>query len=33
MIGARIGLDFSILSYVIAVITNEVVAVILRLTG
>jgi Zn-dependent protease len=33
MIGAQLGLDFSIVSYVIAVVTNEVVAVILRLTG
>jgi Zn-dependent protease len=33
MIGAQIGLDFSIVSYVIAVVTNEVVAVILWLTG
>jgi Zn-dependent protease len=33
MIGAQIGLDFSIVSHVIAVVTSEVVAVILRLTG
>jgi Zn-dependent protease len=33
MIGAQIGLDLSIVSYVIAVVTGEVVAVILRLTG
>ena len=33
MIGAQIGLDLSIVSHVIAVVTNEVVAVILRLTG
>jgi hypothetical protein len=33
MIGAQIGLDFNIVSHVIAVVTNEVVAVILRLTG
>jgi Zn-dependent protease len=33
MIGAQLGLDFSIVSYVIAIVTNEVVAVILRLTG
>jgi Zn-dependent protease len=33
MIGAQIGLDFSIVSHVIAVVTSGVVAVILRLTG
>jgi Zn-dependent protease len=33
MIGAQIGLDFSIVSHVIAVVTSEVIAVILRLTG
>ena len=33
MIGAQIGLDLSIVSHVIAVVTGEVVAVILRLTG
>jgi Zn-dependent protease len=33
MIGAQIGLDLSIVSHVIAVVTTEVVAVILRLTG
>ena len=33
MIGAQIGLDLSIVSHVIAVVTSEVVAVILRLTG
>jgi Zn-dependent protease len=33
MIGTQIGLDFSVVSYVIAVVTNEVVAAILRLTG
>ncbi len=33
MIGAQMGLDFSIVSHVIAVVTSEVVAVILRLTG
>ena len=33
MIGAQIGLDLSIVSRVIAVVTSEVVAVILRLTG
>ncbi len=33
MIGAQIGLDFRIVSHVIAVVTSEVVAVILRLTG
>jgi Zn-dependent protease len=33
MIGAQIGLDFSIVSHVIAVVTSEIVAVILRLTG
>jgi hypothetical protein len=33
MIGAQLGLDFSVVSYVIAVVTNEVVAAILRLTG
>jgi len=33
MIGAQIGLDLSIVSHVIAVVTSEVVAVILWLTG
>jgi Zn-dependent protease len=33
MIGAQMGLDFSIVSHVIAVVTSGVVAVILRLTG
>jgi hypothetical protein len=33
MIGAQIGLDFRIVSRVIAVVTSEVIAVILRLTG
>jgi Zn-dependent protease len=33
MIGAQLGLDLSIVSHVIAVVTGEVVAVILRLTG
>jgi Zn-dependent protease len=33
MIGAQIGFDLSIVSHVIAVVTTEVVAVILRLTG
>jgi Zn-dependent protease len=33
MIGAQMGHDFSIVSHVIAVVTDEVVAVILRLTG
>jgi Zn-dependent protease len=33
MIGAQIGLDLSIVSHVIAIVTTEVVAVILRLTG
>jgi Zn-dependent protease len=33
MIGAQIGIDLSIVSHVIAVVTTEVVAVILRLTG
>jgi hypothetical protein len=33
MIGAQMGLDFSIVSYVIAAATSEVVAAILRLTG
>jgi Zn-dependent protease len=33
MIGAQTGVDLSIVSHVIAVVTNEVVAVILRLTG
>jgi Zn-dependent protease len=33
MIGAQLGLDLSIVSRVIAVVTGEVVAVILRLTG
>jgi Zn-dependent protease len=33
MIGAQIGVDLSIVSHVIAVVTTEVVAVILRLTG
>jgi Zn-dependent protease len=33
MIGAQMGLDFSIVSHVIAVVTSKVVAVILRLTG
>jgi Zn-dependent protease len=33
MIGAQIGLDLSIVSHVIAVVTGEVVGVILRLTG
>jgi len=33
MFGAQIGLDFSIVSHVIAVVTSEVVAAILRPTG
>jgi Zn-dependent protease len=33
MIGAQMSLDFSIVSHMIAVVTSEVVAVILRLTG
>jgi hypothetical protein len=33
MIGAQMSLDFCIVSHVIAVVTSEVVAVILRLTG
>jgi Zn-dependent protease len=33
MIGAQIGLDLSIVSHVIGVVTTEVIAVILRLTG
>jgi Zn-dependent protease len=33
MIGAQIGLDLSVVSHVIALVTSEVVAVILRLTG
>jgi Zn-dependent protease len=33
MIGAQMGLDFSIVSHVVAAVTNEVVAVILRVTG
>jgi Zn-dependent protease len=33
MIGGQFGLDLSIVSHVIAVVTGEVVAVILRLTG
>jgi hypothetical protein len=33
MIGAQIGVDFRIISYAIAVVTSEVVAVILWLTG
>ena len=33
MIGAQLGLDLSFVSHVIAVVTSEVVAVILRLTG
>ena len=32
-IGAQVGVDFSIVSYVIAAVTSEVVAIILRLTG
>src|SRR5437899_3842316 len=32
IIGAQIGLDFSIVSHVIAVVTSEVVAILLRLT-
>jgi Zn-dependent protease len=33
MIGAQLGLDLSIVSHLIGVVTSEVVAVILRLTG
>jgi Zn-dependent protease len=33
MIGAQIGIDLSVVSHVIAVVTREVIAVILRLTG
>jgi Zn-dependent protease len=33
MIGAQMGLDLSIVSHVVAAATNEVVAVILRVTG
>lgn len=33
VIGAQIGLDLSVVSHVIAVVTREVIAVILRLTG
>jgi len=33
MIGAQMGLDLSIVSHVVAVVTNEFVAVILRITG
>jgi len=33
MIGAQMGLDFSIVSHVIAAVTSGVVAIILRLTG
>jgi hypothetical protein len=33
MIGVQMSLDFSIVSHMIAVVTSEVVAVILRLTG
>ena len=33
MIGAQMGLDFSIVSHAVAAVTTEVVAVILRLTG
>jgi Zn-dependent protease len=33
MFGAQIGLDLSFVSHVIAVVTSEVVAAILRLTG
>jgi Zn-dependent protease len=33
LIGAQIGLDFSVASHVVAAVTNEVIAVILRITG
>jgi Zn-dependent protease len=33
LIGAQIGLDFSVVSHVVAAVTNEVIAVILRITG
>jgi Zn-dependent protease len=33
MIGAQMGLDFSIVSHLVAAVTSEVVGVILRLTG
>ena len=33
MIGAQMGLDFSIVSHVVAAVTREIVAVTLRLTG
>ena len=33
MIGAQMGLDFSVVSNVVAAVTNEVIAVILRVTG
>ena len=33
MIGAQMGLDFSVVSHVVAAVTNEVIAVILRVTG
>jgi Zn-dependent protease len=33
MIGAQTGLDFSVVSYVVAAVTNEAIAVILLVTG
>jgi Zn-dependent protease len=33
MIGTQMGLDFSVVSHVVAIVTNAVVAVILRVTG
>jgi hypothetical protein len=33
MIGAQLGLDFSVVSYVVAAVTNEAIAVILLVTG
>jgi hypothetical protein len=33
MIGAQMGLDFSVVSHVVGAVTNEAIAVILRVTG
>jgi Zn-dependent protease len=33
LIGAQIGLDFSVVSHVVAAVTNELIAVILKITG
>jgi len=33
MIGAQMGLDFSIVSHAVAAVTDEVIAVILLVTG